>query len=95
MREFMETCCRTGNKVVGLLLCSLFLILICGTGCGSSPASPAPAPETSTQTPNILFIIMDDVGIDQLRTFGYGGLTPASTPNLDAVVHAGVSFRNV
>ena len=26
--------------------------------------------------PNILFIIMDDVGIDQMHIFGYGGLTP-------------------
>ena len=34
--------------------------------------------------PNILFIIMDDVGIDQMEVFGYGGRTPPSTPNLDA-----------
>jgi hypothetical protein len=33
------------------------------------------------QPPNILFIIMDDVGIDQLRIFGYGGGTPPATPN--------------
>jgi arylsulfatase A-like enzyme len=84
--------CRTGNQVARLLVRSLLLILICCTGCG---VSRAPVPETSTQTPNILFIIMDDVGIDQLRTFGYGGVTPPSTPNLDAIVHAGVTFRNV
>ncbi len=46
-------------------------------------------------TPNILFIIMDDVGIDQLRVFGYGGGTPPATPNIDAIAHAGVRFRNV
>ena len=48
--------------------------------------------------PNILFIIMDDVGIDQLSVFGYGGLVPADvpkTPNIDAIAHAGVRFRNV
>jgi arylsulfatase A-like enzyme len=45
--------------------------------------------------PNILFIIMDDVGIDQMSIFGYGGGTPPLTPNVDAVARAGVRFRNV
>lgn len=44
--------------------------------------------------PNILFIIMDDVGIDQMQIFGYGGLTPPLTPNINAVARAGVRFRN-
>jgi Sulfatase len=46
-------------------------------------------------SPNILFIIMDDVGIDQMTAFGYGGVDPASTPNIDAIARAGVRFRNV
>ena len=58
------------------------------TGCGGS-SSDAPAP-----TPNILFVIMDDVGIDQMKSFGYGGVTPPSLPNIDAVAAAGVRFRN-
>lgn len=45
--------------------------------------------------PNILFIIMDDVGIDQMSIFGYGGGTPPLTPNIDSVARAGVRFRNV
>jgi arylsulfatase A-like enzyme len=45
--------------------------------------------------PNILFVIMDDVGIDQMSIFGYGGLTPPLTPNINAVARAGVRFRNV
>ena len=32
--------------------------------------------DRAQQHPNILFIIMDDVGIDQMRSFGYGGVTP-------------------
>lgn len=47
------------------------------------------------RTPNILFIILDDVGIDQMKVFGYGGGTPSATPNIDAIAHAGVRFRNV
>jgi hypothetical protein len=43
---------------------------------------------------NILFVVMDDVGIDQMRTFGYGGDTPARTPSIDAVAAEGILFRN-
>ena len=59
---------------------------------GSVPLLKADPPQ---KHPNILFIIMDDVGIDQLRSFGYGGLTPPNTPVLDAVAHQGIRFRNV
>jgi arylsulfatase A-like enzyme len=45
--------------------------------------------------PNILFIIMDDVGIDQLRIFGYGGIDAPSAPNIDTIARAGLRFRNV
>lgn len=45
--------------------------------------------------PNILFFIMDDVGIDQMQIFGYGGATPPQTPNIDAIANAGVKFTNV
>ncbi|MCX7563996.1 sulfatase-like hydrolase/transferase [Xanthomonadaceae bacterium XH05] len=44
--------------------------------------------------PNILFIVMDDVGIDQMAAFGYGGLTPPPMPNIEAIAEAGVKFRN-
>ncbi|HKN88000.1 MAG TPA: sulfatase-like hydrolase/transferase [Nitrospiraceae bacterium] len=50
---------------------------------------------TPGSPPNILFIIMDDVGIDQMKLFGYGGVTPPKTPNIDAIARAGVRFRNV
>jgi arylsulfatase A-like enzyme len=42
-----------------------------------------------------LFIIMDDVGIDQMQIFGYGGAKPPLTPNINAIARAGVRFRNV
>ena len=50
--------------------------------------------EPPTPHPNILFIIMDDVGIDQLQTFGYGGATPPATPNITQIADAGIRFRN-
>ncbi|AEC19687.1 putative lipoprotein [Pusillimonas sp. T7-7] len=60
------------------------------TACDSSSNSTA----SNDTPPNILFVVLDDLGVDQLPVFGYGGLTPASTPNLDAIAHAGVRFRN-
>jgi len=55
------------------------------------PVEPEPQPAS---TPNILFIVMDDLGVDQLSVFGYGGLTPAQTPSIDSIAEAGVRFRN-
>ena len=61
------------------------LLVAAITGC-----SDAPAP----QQPNILFVIMDDVGIDQMQTFGYGGDDPPATPTIAALADGGVKFRN-
>ncbi len=61
------------------------------------PASAKSNQPNKPQPPNILFVILDDVGIDQMRIFGYGG-TPAEgipqTPNIDTLARAGVKFRN-
>jgi arylsulfatase A-like enzyme len=51
-------------------------------------------PSEFSAKPNILFVIMDDVGIDQLSTLGYGGANPPRTPTLNALAAAGVRFRN-
>src|SRR5215471_15232092 len=64
---------------------------------GNATTSNSPVSGASGQapSPNILFIIMDDVGIDQLKVFGYGGVDAPKTPNIDAIARAGVRFRNV
>ena len=64
--------------------------------CGGSSGggTPAPPPPPAQQPPNILFVVMDDVGIDQMASFGYGGADAPPTPHLDAVASAGVKFRN-
>ncbi|MGD9765640.1 MAG: sulfatase-like hydrolase/transferase [Candidatus Binatia bacterium] len=72
---------RSAGALVGLL----GLVL---AACGGSDDK-----ETSA-TPNILLVIMDDVGIDQMQVFGYGGETPPSMPNIDQLAHEGVRFGN-
>ena len=71
-----------------------------------TPVATATAPATLTPTPaatatpsgppgpNIVFVIMDDVGVDQLASFNPDGGALASTPNLDVLANAGVRFSN-
>lgn len=68
--------------------CAAFLL----TSCGSD--SNDVARDDDPQTPNILFVIMDDVGIDQMKSFGYGGVLAPRMPVIDAVGTAGVRFHN-
>lgn len=63
---------------------------ICANG-----AAPLRQAKPAQDHPNILFIIMDDVGIDQLRSFGYGGVVAPKTPVLDLMAKHGIRFRNV
>src|SRR5690606_37092983 len=61
------------------------------TACDSSRHRDA---DSAALPPNILFVVLDDFGVDQLPIFGYGGATPPHTPNIDAIAMAGVRFRN-
>ncbi len=60
--------------------------------CGSDN-DPAPPPRA--ETPNILFIVLDDLGVDQLTSYGYGGAVPPNTPVLNTIAQAGVQFRHM
>lgn len=82
---------RRGRAVLAL---TAGLALMPNPLAGAVSAAPPPQPP---KNPNILFFIMDDVGIDQMQIFGYGGLpleVPPRTPNIDAIARAGVCFRN-
>jgi len=75
---------KYSRAILALSIALTFLLSLLG-GTASAASSPRP---------NILFVIMDDVGIDKMQIFGYGGLTPPQTPNIDAIARAGVRFRN-
>lgn len=94
---------RPSSILAGAFALSALLLGACSDGGSSSGAhsrtpagyAPIPVPDDGGQkAPNILFVIMDDVGIDQMESFGYGGLTPPPMPNINAVAQAGLKFRN-
>ena len=80
---------KTKRSAVLLAVSTTLILAACdGGGTGGQQQ------QAQNQPPNILFVIMDDVGIDQMASFGYGGLTAPNLPNMDAVAKAGVRFRN-
>jgi arylsulfatase len=56
----------------------------------SSPAWPEPL-RAREGAPNVLFIVLDDVGYGQLSCFG----GPCETPNLDALAKNGLRYTNM
>ena len=79
-----------GGTVLAVHMALMLCLSLPGGTAGAAPAHP----DRAGRPPNILFFIMDDVGVDQIRSFGYGGATPPRTPNMDAIAHAGIRFRN-
>src|ERR1700731_277781 len=71
-----------------LIFAPLFALL--GISVVSGPVWAANKPP-----PNILLIVMDDIGIDQWQLFGYGGATPAAMPNIGAIAKGGIKFHNL
>jgi len=68
-------------------LAAVLLLAACSDGSSSDPTPTA-------ARPNMLFIVLDDLGVDQLTSYNYGGAVPPKTPNLTAIARAGVQFRN-
>jgi hypothetical protein len=57
----------------------------------ASLAAPA---EAASKKVNVLMLLSDDAGMDQLRLYGYNSYLPAPpTPNLAALQTAGLTFR--
>lgn len=93
MLSVSHTMDRLNVRAWGIALACLMSVALgaalAGEPGGSSSAAEPPPP------PNILFIIMDDVGIDQMASFGFGGLAKPQVPNIDLIANAGVKFSNV
>lgn len=72
-------------------LITLSALLFVGISCKkNNTTDPSPSPAT---TPNILFIIADDMGKDATNGFAEGSIKPV-TPNINAIRNAGIQFNN-
>ncbi|MBA2320098.1 MAG: sulfatase-like hydrolase/transferase, partial [Deltaproteobacteria bacterium] len=60
---------------------------------GSPPTPPAPttAPSPITPTGNVLVVVLDDVGVDKIGSYGFNPDAP-STPVFDALAAEGLRF---
>ncbi len=85
---------RRWHDIGFLLRIALAAALAAALGVQAAPVAARPPGHPHAKPPNILFFILDDVGIDQMRLFGYGGATPPRMPNIGAIADAGVGFRN-
>ena len=71
-------------------------VLFLAVSLGWALPLPGQAQAEPKQKSNILFVITDDIGIDQYKAFGYGGEPDeqANTPTLDTLSKVGLRFAN-
>ena len=72
------------------LLLSVILVAFSMTSCSKDDGDDNPP---NTSSPNILFIIADDLGKDAIGGFDEGTIKP-NTPNIDAIRNSGLLFSN-
>lgn len=78
------------NKIKSVLLLTIVLVIYsCSKDSNESTSIEGP----NTESPNILFIIADDLGKDAINGFSEGSIKP-NTPNIDAIRNNGISFSN-
>lgn len=75
--------------LAGLGLATAAMLTACGTTLASDTAGVTPVAETQN-SPNIMMILLDDLGYSDLGS--YGG--EAKTSNIDALAQEGVQFTN-
>ena len=56
-------------------------------------SQPGTALATAERPPNVLILLADDLGVDQVAAYGEGA-NPPWMPNVDALAQDGVLFRN-
>lgn len=78
------------NKIKSILLLSIVLVIF---SCSKDSNEATSIEVPNTESPNILFIIADDLGKDAINGFSEGSIKP-NTPNIDAIRNNGISFSN-
>ena len=82
------------KNIKSLSFSTMFFFVIIFASCSSDPVTEEPDIDPPIiESPNILFIIADDLGKDAINGFTEGNIKP-STPNIDALRNNGISFDN-
>ena len=77
-----------------LACASACFLLLAGAAPSATPMAGAAAAQTGSSPTNILFIILDDVGGDQLSITNPSNPALARTPTIEAIASQGVNFTN-
>src|SRR6185295_13062422 len=62
---------------------------------GAPLLSPVPARGAEAQKPNVLFILVDNLGYGELGVYGGGATRGARTPRLDKLASEGLRLTNM
>jgi arylsulfatase B len=81
------------KKIKLVLLVSIIFIGLVITSCSKDTDEETGIELPNTESPNVLFIIADDLGKDAINGFSEGNIKP-NTPNIDAIRNNGISFSN-
>lgn len=88
MRGFVGRFGRGLASFASMLCLALCTVQIAMKPGSARAAEPAPAAPPATARPNILLVLVDDMGFSDLGAFG----SEIETPNLDALAHSGLRF---
>jgi arylsulfatase A-like enzyme len=77
-------------KFTSLISLSFLLLILLFSSCKKEESITNP---TTSNSPNILFIIADDMGKDATNGFSEGSIKP-TTPTIDNIKNTGLSFTN-
>jgi len=80
------------KKIKSVLLLMIFIGFVV-TSCSKDKNEETGIELPNTESPNVLFIIADDLGKDAIKGFSEGNIKP-HTPNIDAIRNNGISFSN-
>lgn len=75
-------------RIASLVAASLIAVSACGTDTPSDSA--VSIPESDDERPNVLLIVIDDLGFTDLGSYG----SEIRTPNLDSLAQRGLRFSN-